>query len=104
MGKKPLRIWLDKIDGFIKIDDEIRYLVLLRYNEIYDRIKYLISKKKELQIVLITFFQESELTHIILYSNIIMLFKSVVNENKNHYFYNIFLEGSYKIKSNTQYF
>ena len=32
MGKKPLRIRLDKIDGFIKIDDEIRYLVLLRYN------------------------------------------------------------------------
>ena len=102
MGKKPLRIWLDKIDGFIKIDDEIRYLVLLRYNEIYDRIKYLISKKKELQIVLITFFQESELTHIILYSN--MLFKSVVTENKNHYFYKIFLEGSYKNKSNAQYF
>ena len=32
MGEKPLRIWLDKIDGFIKIGDEIRYLVLLRYN------------------------------------------------------------------------
>ena len=46
MGEKPLRIWLDKIDGFIKIDDEIRYLVLLRYNQIFDRVKYLISKKK----------------------------------------------------------
>ena len=29
MGEKPLRIWFDKIDGFIKIDNGIRYLVLL---------------------------------------------------------------------------
>ena len=34
MGEKPLRIWFDKIDGFIKIDDGVRYLVLLKYNEI----------------------------------------------------------------------
>ena len=24
MGEKPLRIWFDKIDGFIKIDNRIR--------------------------------------------------------------------------------
>ena len=29
MGAKPLRIRLDKIDGFIKIYDGTRYLVLL---------------------------------------------------------------------------
>ena len=29
MGPKPLRIRFDKIDGFIKINDKIRYLVLL---------------------------------------------------------------------------
>ena len=45
MGEKLLRICFDKIDGFIKIDDGIIYLVLLKYNEIYDRIRYLISKK-----------------------------------------------------------
>ena len=42
MGAKPLRIWLDEIDGFIKIFDGIRYLVLLaskRYDEIYNRIR-----------------------------------------------------------------
>ena len=34
-----------------------------------------------------------------------MLIKSVVNKNKNHYYYNIFLEkGLYKDKSNTQHF
>ena len=39
MGKKPLRIWFDKIDAFIKIYGGIRYLALLEYNEIYDKIK-----------------------------------------------------------------
>ena len=34
-----------------------------------------------------------------------ILIKSVVNENKNHSYYNIFLEkGLYKDKYNTQYF
>ena len=34
-----------------------------------------------------------------------MLIKSVVNKNKNNYYYNILLEKvSYKDKSNTEYF
>ena len=48
MGAKQLHIWLEKIDGFIKIDDGIRYLVLFgskQYDAIYNRIRYLISKK-----------------------------------------------------------
>ena len=48
MGAKLLRIWFEKIDGFIKIYDGIRYLVLFtseRYNAIYNRIAYLISEK-----------------------------------------------------------
>ena len=48
MGEKPLRTRFNKIDGFIKIYDEIRYLLLYyyeRYNVNNDRIKYLISKK-----------------------------------------------------------
>ena len=28
MGSKPLHIWFQKVDGFIKIYDGIRYLVL----------------------------------------------------------------------------
>ena len=38
IGAKPLRIKFDKIDGFIKIYDETRYLVLFgpeRYDAIY---------------------------------------------------------------------
>ena len=37
MGSNLLRIWLDKIDGFTKIYDGIRYLVLLCHNW-YDEI------------------------------------------------------------------
>ena len=61
MGSTPLRIRFDKIDGFIKIYD---------YgwcDKVCDRIKYHISKKVVLQIVLIIILKESELIHIVLY-------------------------------------
>ena len=48
MGSIPLRIRFDEIDGFIKIYDGTRCLVLFCqswYNEICDRIKYLINKE-----------------------------------------------------------
>ena len=39
------------------------------------------------------------------FHNVIIFIKLVVNENKNNYFSNIFLEkGFYKDKSNTEYF
>ena len=48
MGAKPLRIRFYEIDGFIKIYDGIRYLVLFGpgwYDAIYNKIRYLISEK-----------------------------------------------------------
>ena len=45
---KPLRIILDKIDGFIRIYDGTRYLTLLgseKYDAIYDKIRYRICLK-----------------------------------------------------------
>ena len=45
---KPLRISFDEIDGFIKIHNGIRYLVLFGcgwFDKICDTIKYLISQK-----------------------------------------------------------
>ena len=44
MGKNPLCIRFDEIDGFIKVYSGIRYLVLLDYNGIYDKIKGPISE------------------------------------------------------------
>ena len=68
MGLIPLHNRFDEKDGCIKIYDGIRYLVLFvsGFNdETFDRIKYLMSKKKMvIQIVLIIILQESELTHI----------------------------------------
>ena len=70
-------------------------------------------KKVVSQIVLIILLQESEIDSynslpiekILPFRNVIILIKSVVNENKNEYHYNILLEkGSYKDKSITQYF
>ena len=48
MSAKPLRIRFDKIDGFIKVYDVTRYLVLFgpkRYDASYNKIRNLISKK-----------------------------------------------------------
>ena len=56
MGSISLCIRFDKIDALIKIYDGIRYLVILDRNwfeKICDNIKYFVTKKKVLQIVLI---------------------------------------------------
>ena len=48
IDSKPLRIRFDKIDGFIKIYYESKYLLLLgpeKYDAIYDSIRYLIGLK-----------------------------------------------------------
>ena len=44
-----MRIRFNKIDGFIKIYDGTRYMVLFgpeRYDEIYDWFKYIIREKR----------------------------------------------------------
>ena len=116
MSSTPLRVRFDKIDGYIKIDDRIRYLVLFGhgwYDEICDRIKYLISKRSgiadstnhnfaRIRIDLHTSLPSEK---ILTFYNVILFIKSVVNKNKNNCYYNIFFEkGLYKDKSNTQYF
>ena len=98
MGEKPLRIWFDKIDGFNKIDDGIRYLVLLKYNEIYGRIRYLISEKSGIKDSINTNFARIRIDSynslpiekILTFHNVILVIKSVVNKNKNNYHYYIF--------------
>ena len=69
-GPKPLPFRFDKIDGFIMVlDGKIKHLVLFDYrllDKICDKIKYIISKKVVLQIVLIITLERSELIHIIL--------------------------------------
>ena len=53
IGVKPLRIRFDKIDGFIRVYDRTRYLVLFgdeKYDFIYNRIRYLIEVKSGITI------------------------------------------------------
>ena len=50
-GSKPLCIRFDEMDGFIRVCDGIRYLILFgpeKYDGIYDRIRCLISQKSNI--------------------------------------------------------
>ena len=109
-----MRIRSDKIDRFIRVlDGEIKHLILFDYDNIGNKIKYLISEKGgiansvnhnsgEIRIDSYNFLPPEK---ILTFHNVIILIKSVVNKNKYEYYYNIFLEkGLYKDKFDTQYF
>ena len=103
VGPKLLRIRFDKIDGFIRIYDGTRFLTLFgseRCDAIYNRITYLISLKTSIKYIFSHYFAkikidcynslpiEKRLT----LHNVIIPITSVLNEDKNHYYYKIFLE------------
>ena len=107
-----MRISFDKIDRFIiPLDGKIKHLILFDYglfSKICDNIKYLISKKSGITNsinhnfgkIRIDSYNSLSIKKILTFHNVIMLNKSVVNKNKNKYYYNIFLEkASYKDKS-----
>ena len=51
---KPLRIRYDNIDGFIRVDDGTRYLLLSdpgKRDAIYNKNRYLISLKSDIKYV-----------------------------------------------------
>ena len=55
IGTNPLHIRFDKVDGFIRVYNGTRYLVLFgpgRYGAIFDRIKYLTSLKSGVSYVI----------------------------------------------------
>ena len=104
---KHLRIRFDKMDGFIY--DGTRYLTLLvseKYDVTYDRIRYLTSLKSDITYIFCHYFAKIKvdsydslpiektltLRNFITQLYIIMLRcnKSVVNKDKNHYYYKIF--------------
>ena len=96
-GWKTISFRLDKIDGFIKIHDRIRYLILFNYgwfDKICDRIKYLISEKSGITDTTNHNFERirtesynSLPVEKILTFYVLTLTKSVVNRNKNEYYY-----------------
>ena len=81
--------------------------------KICDKIKYLISGKSGITDsinlnfgkIRIESYNSLPIEKILTFHIVIILIKSVVNKNKNNYYYNIFLEeDSYKGKSDGQYF
>ena len=101
------------MDGFIKIRDRIRRLVLFNYShcdKICDKIKYLIREKSGIADsithnfarVKISSYDSLTIEKILTFHNVIILIKSVINKKKNSYYYKIFLgKGLYKHKFNT---
>ena len=70
IDSKPLHIRFNKIDGFIRVYDGTRYLVLFaseKCDYIFNRIRYIINIKKVLQIEFLIIMQKSKLIHSILY-------------------------------------
>ena len=83
---------------FDKICNKINYL-LSEKGGITDSINHNFGKSR------IDSYDSLPIEKILTCHNVIILIKSVVNKNKNEYYYNILLgKGSYKDKSDTRYF
>ena len=101
IGSKPLCIRFDKKDRIIKIYDGTRYLTLFgtKNMTIYDRI-YHISTKRSITYIFsdysvkikVDFYDSLSIDKILTLHNVIILLKTVLNTDKNHCYYKIFLE------------
>ena len=103
IGAEPLCIRFNKIDGFVRVYDGTRYLVLFgveKYDFIYNKIRYLIGEK-----IPITYFISHNYVKIKVHSydslplektltfhNVIIHIMSVWNKDQNHHYCSIFLE------------
>ena len=94
---KQLRIRSDKVDGFIRVYDGTRYLVLFgpeKYDAIHNRIRYVISQESGITYVFshnyarikIDLYYSLPLEKTLTLQNDIILIKSVFNKNQNHYY------------------
>ena len=113
---KPLRIKFNRIDGFIRIYDGTRYLILFRsekYDAIYDRIRYVKSLKSGITYIFSHYFSKIKVDSydslptekILTLRNVIIHIKTVVNKGKNHYYYKMFSEKcSYQLAKNNHKF
>ena len=98
IGSKPLRIRFDKIDEIIRIHDGRRFLKLFsnkRYDAIYDKIRYLLSIKSGITFTISHYFAKIKVDsydslpkeETLTLHNVIIHIKSVLNKDKNHYYY-----------------
>ena len=98
-----MRSRYDEIGTFIRIYDGTRYLALLgpeKYDVIYNEIRYLINIKSSITYIFSLYFAKikvdssdsSPIEKRLILKVVIILIKSVLNKDKNHYYYKIFLE------------
>ena len=98
IDSRPLRITFDKIDGFIRVYDGNRYLVLFgneKCDSIYDRIWYLISVKNGIAHIISHNYAKIKvdscdslpLEKTMTFHDVMILIKSVFNKDKNNYYY-----------------
>ena len=98
-----MSIRFDKIDGFNRIYDGTRYLVLFdseKYDAIYNKIRYLLSLKSSIAYAFSHYFAKSlvesydslPIEKRLTLHSVTILIKSVFNKEKNHYHCKIFLE------------
>ena len=107
-----LRIRFDKRDGFIRVYDGTKYLLLFgggKFDLIYNRIIYLIGIKSGVTYVIshnyakmkVDSYHSLPLEKTVTFHCVIILIKSVWNKNKNNYNYNIFFKkGLYQSPTN----
>ena len=84
IDSKPLRIRLDKIDGFIRIYNGTRYLTLLdseKYDAIYSGITHIFSHY--LANIKVDSYDSLPIEKILTVHNVVILIKSVRNKSKN---------------------
>ena len=97
ISSKSLRIRFDKLDRIIRIYDGARYLTLFgteKYDAIYDRIRYLISLKSSITYIFshcfakikVIFYDSLPIEKTLTLHNVIILIKSVLYKDKNHYY------------------
>ena len=92
---KPLRIRYDKTDWFIRLT----LFGSEKYNAIYNRFKYLISQKSSVKYIFFEFakikvdsYDSLPIEKRMTLHNVIAHIRSVLNKDKNHHYYVIFLE------------
>ena len=103
-GAKSSWIIFSKVDEFITDYDGTKCLVVLfgleKYNAIYDRIRYLTGLKSDFtcnyfhNYAKIKIYSDDDLPleKTLNLHNAVIIIKSVLNENENHKYCNIFLE------------
>ena len=100
IGQKPLRIRFNKIGGFIKIYDGTRYWKMKNVTLLITELDILCYKsKKWYHIYFFSLFCKSQSWFLWFFAyqknvkhDVITLIKSVINKDKSHYYYKIFLE------------